>query len=716
MSNDPNPFAKFRQSTQPQPAPAEENPFAKFGRQDMRVIFNDPNRDPNGVDPVPPLLKKPMTEEERNSGFGVVVANNLPAGEEMLVGLGHPEGALQSWGGLPQKILQFKMGGGPGVFRKEAEYDAELERARDLEKRYWEENPGAMTYVYGMGPGILAGGAATRGLVRNAWSPFAKAGAGASEGAAAGAVYGFGQGEGDFDNRAESAIYGGAAGSLFGLTAPLVATGVGHGYREIADRLSSDRALRGLGLSRESGALMGEAMGADNSLGTQGTANIMRGGRDAMVADAGPNAAGLLDLSIQRGGQGATRGRDAVNRRAAGANLNLQAAFDQAFGAPQGVQAANTATRTGTAGARQRAYETAYAQPIDYASHGGAVMEDLLHRVPQTAIDRANQLMRLEGVRSRQIMARIADDGTVTYETMPDVRQLDYITRALNDVAQSNDGMGAMRGQTAVGRAYQNLSRDIRGNLRAMVSEYGQALDTAADPIREIQAREFGAAMLSSRTTRDQVAAELAGMSQAERRAIGEGVRAHLDEIVTNVNRAASDPNLDARQASAVLRAINSEASRSKLEELLGDQVAARLFQRIDEATSSLELRARVADNSKTFPRLAADRMAREMNDPGPVGKAMQGEFPGAFKRMLSTATGRTPRRLLTRENQKFDEVVQALTGHRGQAAATFVRDLERATSRRAGNQRTADRVQTGIRRMLTSPAGVAGGYSVRPY
>ncbi len=706
-----NPFAKFAPKTQPpqQTEPAEENPFAKFGRKDMQLIGPAPRNEG-----VPDLLKKPMTEDERNSGFGVVVANNLPAGEEMLVGMGHPEGFAQSVLGLPQKLLQFKMGGGARTFSKEAEYNAELDRARDLEKRYWEENPGAMTYVYGMGPGILAGGAATRTL-NPAVAPLQKIMAGGAEGAAAGSIYGYGAGEGDAENRAESGAYGGAAGSLFGLAAPVVGMGAGHAYRRAADALTSNRALRGLGLSRESGALMGESLGADNSLGAQGVANIQRAGSDAMVADAGPNAAGLLDLAIQRGGTGATRAREAINRRAAGANLNLRAAFDQVLGRTRGVEAANTATRQGTAAPRQAAYDAAYAAPIDYASHGGAVMEDLLHRVPQTAIDRANQLMRLEGTRSRQIMARIADDGTVTYETMPDVRQLDYITRALNDVAQSNDGMGAMRGQTAVGRAYQNLSRDIRGNLRAMVPEYGHALDTAADPIREIQARELGAALLSPKTTRDHLATELQGMSQAERRAIGEGVRAHLDEVVANVNRAASDPNLDARQAAAALKAISSDAAREKIGDLLGERAAGRLFQQMDEASSSLELRARVADNSKTFPRMAADRMARELADAGPVGKAMQGEFPGAFKRLVSTVTGRTPRRMLTRENQKFDEVVRALTEHRGPAAATFVRDLERATARQAGNQRTADRVQSGLRRMLTSPAGVAGGYSVRP-
>ena len=47
----------------------------------------------------------------------------------------------------------------------------------------------------------------------------------------------------------------------------------------------------------------------------------------------------------------------------------------------------------------------------------------------------AERAMRREGQPSRQIMAKLDDAGNVVeYETLPDVRQIDYITRALNDV------------------------------------------------------------------------------------------------------------------------------------------------------------------------------------------------------------------------------------------------------------------------------------------
>ncbi len=50
--------------------------------------------------------------------------------------------------------------------------------------------------------------------------------------------------------------------------------------------------------------------------------------------------------------------------------------------------------------------------------------------------------MQLEGNQSQQILARVGDDGAVTFERLPDVRQIDYITRALRQAAESGEGQG----------------------------------------------------------------------------------------------------------------------------------------------------------------------------------------------------------------------------------------------------------------------------------
>ncbi|MFP3442632.1 hypothetical protein R0K18_33350, partial [Pantoea sp. SIMBA_133] len=82
-----------------------------------------------------------------------------------------------------------------------------------------------------------------------------------------------------------------------------------------------------------------------------------------------------------------------------------------------------------SAPARHEAYEKAYSQPIDYASEAGRNLESLIARVEKAApgtISLANRLMAGEGVNSKQILASIGDDGSVTFRQMPDTRQIDY--------------------------------------------------------------------------------------------------------------------------------------------------------------------------------------------------------------------------------------------------------------------------------------------------
>src|SRR6202008_2610599 len=109
-------------------------------------------------------------------------------------------------------------------------------------------------------------------------------------------------------------------------------------------------------------------------------------------------------------------------------------------------------------------------------------------------------------------------------------------------------GQGALGGQTQLGSAYQNLSRDIRGKLRQAVPEYGTALDTAADPISQVQAVKLGSKILSPSQTMDDVAIAVDGMGAAEKRAVAQGIRSDIDNRMANVTRALTDSNMDARE------------------------------------------------------------------------------------------------------------------------------------------------------------------------
>lgn len=585
---------------------------------------------------------------------------------------GIPQGGLVSAGlgagqGIGFNVLDETVAGMRAA-TGEGDYDYDLARMREAERRAKEEHPVAYhgSKVGGaVGTAVAAAPATVSARVTGS-ALFPRFLAGAADGAVLGGAAGFGEGEG-VEDRLKQGGMGAGIGGLVGGAVPLVASGASWLYELGRNALQARPVAQQAGTSPEALRLLGRVMDADGSLGPAGQANMARAGSEAMLADAGPNARAVLDTAIQRGGPGAVAARQAIGDRTGRSAESINAALDNTLGQPQGVTAARTTIREGSAGARRASYDAAYAQPINYAAPQGRALEDLIRtRVPAPVIQRANALMRLNGDQSRQIMARVGDDGSVTFERMPDVRQIDYITRALNDLASSGDGQGALGGQTAIGLAYQNLSRDIRSMLRGLVPEYGQALETAAEPIRRSQAVELGSRLFSPSMTRDQVREAARGMTNPEREAVAQGVRSQLDDLMANVTRTVQDGDTPAREAIKAIRDLSSRANREKLSEVIGPQRAQALFDQVDRATASFNLRASVADNSKTFARQATQQTIRDATQPGAIGKAAQGEPINAMRRIAQVVTGNTPERIRGREDAMYSEIARLLTRRGG--------------------------------------------------
>lgn len=495
------------------------------------------------------------------------------------------------------------------------------------------------------------------------------AGAGGMLGGLEGGVSGYGSGTDDqsrMDNAKSRAIVGALLGTAIGGAAPPLMEGVTRGGRWLMDQFNVAQQAKQAGLSTPSHEILTRAMEADGSLTGAGAQNIRAAGPDAMPVDAGPNAVALLDATIQRSGKAGNVARDAIEQRAANANQTVTGALDRTLGPYQGIGTAEDALRTGSSSARRAAYDAAYSAPINYADPSGQAIESLLARVPGDAIASANKLMQLGGDKSKQIMAQIAPDGSVTYKVMPDVRQLDYITRALNQAAKSGEGMGALGGQTDIGRQYQNLARELRDAMKSAVPEYGRALDTAAQPIAAREALRTGEDLLSRSVTRDDVVNNLKGMSQAELKNARSGVRSYIDEKLANVTRALTDTNMDAREAVAAVKELSSRANREKITALVGRQEADRMFTAIDRAAKALDLRAGVAQNSKTFARQEIDRTVKDYTDSGVVQAIRSGEPINATKRIVQSLLGGTSQVKQAKQDKVYEEIARFLTSHRG--------------------------------------------------
>jgi len=535
----------------------------------------------------------------------------------------------------------------------------------------------------------------------------------AAGGGLLGGAEGFGSGSGFLD-RLKQAGYGGLTGAAVGGAVPLAATGLSNVFTDILDRINVNPYLRQLGIDRPAANITNRVLAADDAFGGGvGSQNITAAGPQGMIADAGPATQGLLDVAIQRGGGGSKVARDAVDARGVEANRTLTDALDTTLGQPRGIQTMINDIRQTGQPARSSAYDTAYNTPIDYSHPDAAKLEELLGRLrgkASGAVDEANLMMQLDGEPlSRQIKATIAADGSIVFDRVPDVRQIDYITRGLRKTAGNPENTGALGGQTDTSRRFNSLAGQIRQVTRDLVPEYGVALDTAADDIGRVQATELGNKLLSPSVTRDEAVQMLKGhnSSAAEMDAVRLGVRQHIDDQMANVRKIATDPNLDARQAAAALKDLSSDAANAKLDMILDPAQRQHLTAQIEEATRAIQLRANMSANSKTFARGAVDDATKQLLEYGPFGAAARGQPVNMLQRATQAFTGYTPAYDISRLDLTNRQIAELLTNARGPAAQQQIGLLGQVAQTGAQNAAGA---QTGGG--LLGLAGAVPGYA----
>jgi hypothetical protein len=523
------------------------------------------------------------------------------------------------------------------------------------------------------GSGLAQG--ATRG-VRMMTTGLAGAVAGAAEGAIGGAGDQSGSGRGA--NAATQTFVGGALGGAVGTAIPLA----DDALRAVIERASRGRNTQQfaneLGISVAAASVVRNAVERGDMAAARQA--LTRQGSEAMLADAGQAGRELLDASAAAGGEAGAIARQSVDGRVNQRYGELTETLDTVLGTPQGRDTAREALRTGTAAERSAIYETAYSQPIDYSARSGRQIEALLRRVEPSVINAAERLMRTEGVESAQIMARIGDDGRVVFEQMPDVRQLHYIMRGLDEVANREQGAGALGGTSAQGRAFGNLRRQLRDAVSSAVPEFGEAQSRFAEIARQSEAIETGYTLLRPATTRETARRALDGASEAEMAAARQGLRSYIDDQVAQVTRIASDPNQDAREALRVMRLMTSEQSQANVRLILGRNEAENLFQSLDQTIGALELRAAIAANSRTAIRGSIQDTVREVAAPGVIETLVSDVQPvEAGRRVIRMLTGNSEEARALREVGVFEEISRALTQTRGPQARRALRILEEA-------------------------------------
>ena len=529
----------------------------------------------------------------------------------------------------------------------------------------------ALGWITGAGSRILP--AALRGLV-------AGAGLGAAEGAVSGA------GRGDNGNRADSArtgaMVGGALGGVMGAATPYISRGIENVYKRVAQ--SDVRSIaKELGISPKSAAVIRDVFdrGGDFS---DAYRRLEASGDEAMLADAGTAAQVMLDAASNASGKARQITADAIDGRMERTRATLSSALDSHLGPAADGKAtffADLAERT--APARAEAYGAAYSAPIDYASDAGRQIEAVLSRIPadkaRKAIGVANDLMQMSGEKNRQIMVDIGPDGGISFKEMPNVMQLDYIKRALQNVAYAEHSNPMTGRLDDLGSAYEGIAAQLRDATGAAVPDYLRAVKIGGDKLREERAFDLGSRMLSSSVEKDMLTPRFGGPNSAmEQAAARAGLRSSIDRTMSDIRRTIADPGTDAGAVYSAVKNTSSDNSREKIRRLLGPN-ADELLRELDKAGQSVEFRASQALNSKTAQREATREAVEMQTQPGMLGRLMAGEPANAGKELVQVLTGHTRKYTAEQQRQIYDDIASALTEKRGSSARAALKYIEKA-------------------------------------
>lgn len=575
---------------------------------------------------------------------------------------------------------------------------AAMDRARPVESAVWQTAGG------------VAGGVAAAPLVAPAVSAAAPASlggrvvasglAGGAAGTAEGAVSGYGRGTGDDrgETAATGAVVGGAMGLALGAAAPLAEAGIRNLVTYIKG--TDTKAIAStLGISDPAARAVKEALASEDT--GAAVARLQRAGPNAMLVEGGPSLQAMGDAVANSGGEATRIMRGAVDDRVRQGAADVSSAIDAA------LPAAPARAKAQLGGL----YDAAYGTPIDYSSDAGRAVESYMARVPQGVRAKARSMIEMdtsipEDVK-RQALISILPDGSVQEGALPSVLEVDWVTRALNDVAKGGDGKGALGGNTNEGRIYGNLARNLREATKDAVPAYGQALDAASTEIGIKNARELGATVLRPSTTWRDVVDEVNGMPTVEKDALRESIRESIDNTLSNVRRTMGQPGTDVGEAVKAVRDLSSRASQEKLAAVLGKGPAADLAQQLDEAATAFEISAALHQNSKTAVRQAVQGSVEQSTAPGSLGKLMAGEPVQATKRLVQILTGSTPEAQEAAKAGIYAEIANALTQTRGPEAEKALMGITAAMQ----GQKLTNEQALRVSRQVTA-ALMIGGYS----
>jgi len=601
------------------------------------------------------------------------------------------QGLGMGWGDEGEAWLRSKLGSG--------NYEDNLAKIRDEYARYSAENPyaaGSLEFAGGMLPAVgmmltpggqpaalaQTGRASAGFLSRLAQSPMARSiAAGGTTGAVAGA------GTATEGERGSGAGTGALMGTTLGAAIPIGMRTAGSGYNWLKERLMPTPQ----GIQDRASAKMLEAL-KQAQLTPQQMEAVMK--KDASmrvpstIANVDPAVVDLAEAVAQRVGSG----RQQIAKTLGAQKEGIK---ERTYGQVKaGLKPGDYYADEDRLVKELRDFAgTAYDDAYNVGSvNDPKIMTILEQPEVKSVYDLARQiasgeanLAKVRGQDPSKFKLEplyIADaEGNIKVSSIPDVRTLDYMKRAMDAMIKSGYSSTDATVKTQAG-TLKGMRNELRDRLKTVVPEYDTALTKYAGDMEVIDAMRAGMDKFRG-MDHEEVAKLVKGMSPSEKEAFRTGV---ARDIYGQIMGPASARN-------SAQNIIGSPEMQQKLMPLFDDPAHFKLFKAALERESQLFNQANsILANSSTARRA---QMNKEFEGDNSMGEAIGNAITGGFWSSLTGLAAKAAKST-TMTQDTADKLAGMLMSNNPTEVAATVKVLEDYAKRAAPREARATKAEIG--------------------
>ena len=601
------------------------------------------------------------------------------------------QGLGMGWGDEGEAWLRSKLGSG--------NYEDNLAKIRDEYARYSAENPyaaGTLEFAGGMLPAVgmmltpggqpaalAQTGRASAGILsRLSQSPMARSiFAGGTTGAVAGA------GTATEGERGSGAGTGALMGTTLGAAIPVGMRTAGSGYNWLKERLmptpqgiqdrASAKMLEALKQAKLTPQQMEAVMKKDASMRVPST-----------IANVDPAVVDLAEAVAQRVGSGRQVVAKTLNAQKEGIKERTYGQVKAGL-KPGDYYADEERLKQELRDFAGKAYDDAYNvgsvnDPKIMTILEQPEVKSVYELARQIASGEAN-LAKVRGQDPSKFKLEplyIADaEGNIKISSIPDVRTLDYMKRAMDAMVKSGFSSTDATVKTQA-NTLKGMRNELRDRLKAVVPEYETALTKYAGDAEVIEAMQAGMKNFRG-MDHEEVAKLVKGMSSSEREAFRTGV---ARDIYGQIMGPASARN-------SAQNIIGSPEMQQKLMPLFDNPAHFNLFKAALERESQLFNQANsILANSSTARRA---QMNKEFEGDNSMGEAIGNAITGGFWSSLTGLAAKAAKST-TMTQDTADKLAGMLMSNNPAEVAATVKVLEDYAKKAAPREARATKAEIG--------------------